>query len=114
MKRTILVAAGLAMLSLPVQAATPTTNPAAAATPSITQADAEAALTAAQKVEATAVADEDAWTPTVADLKKAKKAIDAKDWSAAKAAADKALVLAKLSVEQAEEQKSVWRLSVFH
>jgi hypothetical protein len=104
MKRTILVAVGLAMLSLPVQAATPPT----------TQAEAEAALAAAQKVEATAVALEDAWVPTEADLKTAEKAIAAQDWDAAKVAADKALVLANLSVEQANEQKSVWRLSVFH
>lgn len=100
MMRAILLAAGLAMLNLPALAAT--------------QAEAEAALAAAQAAEAEAVAAKAAWIPTETALIEAKEALAAGNWNAAKAAADKALALAKLSVEQANEQKTSWRISVFH
>jgi hypothetical protein len=100
MMRAILLAAGLAMLSLPALAAS--------------QAEAEAALAAAQAAEAEAVVAKAAWIPTETALTEAKEALAAGNWNAAKAAADKALALAKLSVEQANEQKTSWRISVFH
>ncbi len=99
MIRALFLAAGLAMLSLPALAAT--------------QAEAEAALAAAQAAEAEAFAAKAAWTPTEAALSEAKKALDAGNWDAAKAAADEAAALAKLSVEQANEQKTSWRNAVF-
>jgi len=98
--RAMFLAAGLATLSLPALAAT--------------QAEAEAALTAAQAAETEAVAAKAAWTTTETTLTKAKKALAAGDWDAAKAAADEALALAKLSVEQANEQKTSWPIAVFH
>lgn len=112
MIRAMFVAAGVAMLSLPALAApapAPAT-PAAAAT----QDDAQAALTAARAAEAEAVAAKAAWIPTETDLTKAQKALDDGNWDAAKAAADEALTLAKRSVEQANEEKTLWHLEVFH
>jgi hypothetical protein len=99
MMRRIPLAAALAILSLPALAAT--------------QGEAEAALEAAQAAETQALAAKAAWTPTEAALKKARAALDAEKWDEAKAEADEALALAKLSVEQAEEQKKVWRNAVF-
>ena len=99
MIRAIFLAAGLAILSLPALAAT--------------QAEAEAALAAAQAAETEAVAAKAAWTSTEAALTQAKKALAAGKWDEAKAAADEALTLAKLSVEQANEQKTSWRNAVF-
>lgn len=104
MMRTIIpaifFAAGLAILSLPAQAAT--------------QAEAEAALSAAQAAETEAIAAKAAWTTTETVLTKARNALAAGDWNAAKAAADEAMALANRSVEQANEQKSSWRIAVFH
>lgn len=105
MIRAMFVAAGMAMLTLPALVA-----PALAAT----QDEAQAALTAAQAAEAEAVAAKAAWLPTETDLKEAQKALGAGNWDAAKAAADEALVLAKRSIEQANEQKQDWRIEVFH
>ena len=99
MIRSILLAAGLTVLSLPALAAT--------------QAEAQAAFAAAQAAESEALAAKAAWTPTEADLTKAQKALAAGQWDQAKAAADEALTLAKLSVEQANEQKTSWRNAVF-
>ncbi|WP_298357186.1 hypothetical protein [Rhodoblastus sp.] len=99
MIRSILLAFGLALLSLPAVAAT--------------QAEAEAALAAAQAAESEALAAKAAWTTTEADLTKAQKALAARQWDQAKAAADEALTLAKRSVEQANEQKTSWRNAVF-
>jgi hypothetical protein len=99
MKRSILLAAGLVMLSLPALAAT--------------QAEAEAALAAARAAESEAVAAKAAWIPTETALTKAAKALAAEKWDEAKLAADEALALARLSVEQANEQKTSWRNAVF-
>ena len=99
MMRSIVLAAGIAMLSLPALAAT--------------QAEAEAALAAAQAAESEAVAAKAAWTTTEAGLTIARKALDAGKWDEAKAAADEALTQARLSVEQANEQKTSWHNAVF-
>jgi glucan biosynthesis protein len=99
MIRTIALAAGVAILSLPALAAT-------------TQADAQAALAAAQAVENDALAAKAAWTTTEANLTKSAKALAAGKWDEAKAAADEALALAKLSIEQANAQKTIWRNAV--
>lgn len=98
--RVMIVAAGLAMLSLPALAAT--------------QAEAEAAVSAAEAAEAEAIAAKAAWTTTEKYLTNAKTALAAGNWDAAKSAADEALELAKLSIEQANEQKELWPLAVFH
>ncbi|OIQ69585.1 hypothetical protein GALL_488120 [mine drainage metagenome] len=99
MMRSIFLAAGLVVLSLPALAAT--------------QAESEAAVAAAEAVESEAIAAKAAWTTTEANLTKAKKALAASKWDEAKAAADEAATLAKLSIEQANEQKTVWRNAVF-
>jgi hypothetical protein len=99
MIRAIFLAAGVAILSLPAFAAT--------------QAEAEAALAAAQAAAEEALAAKAAWTTTEANLTTATKALAAGKWDAAKAAANEALALAKLSVEQANEQKTLWRNAVF-
>lgn len=99
MIRSIFITASLAVFSLSSLAAT--------------QAEAQAAFVAAQAAEAEAVAAKAAWMPTEAALTAAKKALDAKDWDAAKAASTRAQALAKLSVQQAEEQKKLWQNAVF-
>jgi len=99
MMRKIVLAAALAIFSLPALAAT--------------QGEAEAALEAAQAAEAQALAAKAAWTPTEAALKKAGAALEAGEWDEAKAQADAALALARLSLEQASEQKTLWRNAVF-
>ncbi len=98
MIRAIILAAGLALLSLPAVAAT--------------RAEAEAALAAAQAAESEAIAAKAAWTATENALSGALKAIAAGKWDEAKAIADEAMTLAKLSVEQANEQKTSWRNAV--
>jgi len=99
MIRAVLLAAGVAVLSLPALAAT--------------QAEAEAALAAAKAAETEALAAKAAWTTTEANLSKSVKALAACNWEEAKATADEALALARRSVEQAEEQKTIWRNAVF-
>jgi hypothetical protein len=99
MIRAVLLAAGVAVLSLPALAAT--------------QAEAEAALAAAKAAETEALAAKAAWTTTEANLSKSVKALAAGNWEEAKATADEALALARRSVEQAEEQKTIWRNAVF-
>lgn len=98
--RAIFVAAGLAMLSLPAAAAS--------------QAEAEAAVSAAEAIETQAIEAKAAWTTTEKFLKTAKTALESGDWDAAKAAADEAQALAKLSIDQANEEKELWPLAVFH
>ena len=99
MMRVIFVATSFAMLGLPALAAT--------------QEEAEAALAAAQATETDALNAKAAWIPTETALTDAKKAIAAGNWDAAKKAADEALALAKLSIEQANEQTTSWRIAVF-
>jgi hypothetical protein len=77
-----------------------------------TQAEAEASLAAANAEEALARKAQSAWTPAEQALVDAKKALSAKDWNTAKATADEALALAKRSIEQSEEQKTLWRDAV--
>ena len=98
MIRAIILAAGLALPGLPALAAT--------------QAEAEAALAAAQAAESEALAAKAAWTSTETFLSDARKALAAGKWDEAKAAADEAIAQAKLSVEQANEQKTSWRNAV--
>lgn len=98
MIRAIMLTAGLALLSLPALAGT--------------KAEAEAALAAAQAAESDAIAAKAAWTATETTLSDAQKALAAGKWDEAKAAADEAMTLAKLSVEQANEQKTSWRNAV--
>jgi len=77
-----------------------------------TEADAAASLSAAVAMEAKAREAQAAWTPTETALAAAKKALDSKNFELAKQQADEALALAKRSLEQAEQQKSVWRDAV--
>ena len=99
MMRSFFLATGFAMLALPAFAAT--------------QAEAEAAVAAAPAAEADAIAATAAWTTTESALADAKKAIVAGKWDEAKAAADEAMAMARLSIEQANEQKTSWRNAVF-
>ena len=99
MIRSIVLVAGLAMLSAPALAAT--------------QAEAESALAAAQAAEKDAFAAKAAWTSTETALKTAQKALAAANWDEARAAADEALTMAKRSIEQSDEQKTAWRNAVF-
>ena len=99
MMRAIAFAAGLAMVCLPAYAAT--------------QAEAEAAFNDAKAAEAEAVAAKAAWIPTETALTESRKQLTAGNWDAAKKAADEALALARRSVEQANEQKTSWRIAVF-
>ena len=98
MIRDIILGAGLALLSLPARAAT--------------QTEAEAALAAAEAAEAEAITAKAAWTSTETALSNARKALAAGKWDEAKAAAVEAIAQAKLSVEQANEQKISWRNAV--
>jgi len=98
MIRAIILSAGFALLSLPAFAAT--------------QAEAEAALAAAHEAESEAIAAKAAWTSTETALSNARKALAAGKWDETKAAADEAIAQAKLSVEQANEQKTLWRNAV--
>lgn len=99
MMRSFFLAAGFALLTLPAFAAT--------------QAEAEAAVAAAVAAEAEAIAAKAAWTTTESALADARKAIAAGKWDEAKTTADEALAMARLSIEQANEQKAVWRNAVF-
>jgi len=96
--KTLLLIGALTLLASPAFAAT--------------QAEAEAAVSAAKAEEARAIAAQSAWTPTEDALKSAAKALEAKDWMTAKANADEALALARRSIEQSVEQKSLWRDAV--
>lgn len=100
MIRSIAGAIALATLSLSTLAAT-------------TQEEAQAALAAAQTAESEALAAKAAWMPTEATLTEARKAFGDGHWDQAKAAADKALSLARLSLQQANQQKTAWRDAVF-
>jgi hypothetical protein len=99
MMRSFFLATGFAILTLPAFAAT--------------QGEAEAAVSAATAAEAEAVAAKAAWTTTESALTEARKAIAAGKWDKAKAAADEAIAMARLSIEQANEQKTSWRNAVF-
>ncbi len=79
-----------------------------------TEAQAMSSLEAARAAEALARAAKSAWTPTETALSAAEKAFAAKDFDTAKDRADEAAALAKRSIEQAEEQKSVWRDAIIH
>ena len=98
MIRAMILSAGFALLSVPALAAT--------------QAEAEAALAAAQMAESKAIAAKAAWTATETALSDARKLLAAGKWDEAKATADEAMALARLSVEQANEQKTSSRNAV--
>lgn len=76
--------------------------------------EAEAALAAATAEEAQAKTAQAAWTPTEQALQAARKALAAGDWAAAQTEAEEALALARRSLEQAAEQKTLWRDAVLH
>ena len=76
------------------------------------EASARASLAAAKSEEAKAIAAQAAWTATVTAIAAADKALSAGDFETAQQQADEALALARRSIQQAEEQKSVWRDAV--
>jgi hypothetical protein len=97
-----LIAPGLALVLVTLDAnAAPTAE------------QARAALADAQKAEAAAIAAKAAWVPTEAALARSRKALASARWEEAFAAAQEARDLARLSVEQAEEQKTAWRSAVY-
>lgn len=98
MNRSIFLSLVLVALAVPAYAAS--------------QAEAQAAYAAAQAAHAQAVAAKTAWTPGEAALKKAREALDAKQWDDAKAAAETVQTLARLSMQQARDQKDLWRNAV--
>jgi len=77
-----------------------------------TEADAKAAIDAAKAEEAKAIAAQAAWTPTEDALAAAQKALAAGQFDQAAMSANTALALAKRSVEQASEQKTLWQDAV--
>jgi hypothetical protein len=98
MIRSIFLSLGLLTLTISTLAATPN--------------EAKAALSEATKVEAQAFQAKSAWTATETALKNAQKALDDSHWDEAKQWADEAKALAIRSIEQANEQKSLWHNAV--
>jgi hypothetical protein len=98
MIRSFYLMVGLALVSFPVLA-TPET-------------EARDMLSKAQAEESAAREAKCAWVPTETALTKAQKAVDGKQWKEAKEAAEEALTLARLSIKQANEQKSLWQNAV--
>lgn len=84
----------------------------AAAAPAADQSSASAALKGADATAAQAAAAGVQWTSTVALLKAAHTADGAGDFAAAQTQAQKAQAMAKLSMQEAHEQKSLWRAQV--
>lgn len=68
----------------------------------------QAAYAAATQAEQQAGALQNRWTVTEEALQQARKAAAAKQYDAATALARKAEALARLSVQQAEQQKTAW------
>ncbi len=82
--------------------------PAAAAV----QPDAAAAIARAEAAAQEAAALRDQWTPTIAALHAAHAAAAKGDTAAARRFADRATLLAGLSIRQAREQAQLWRSAV--
>lgn len=76
------------------------------------QSSAGAALKAADAIAAQADAAGAQWTTTVALLKAAHTSNAAGDFTTAQSQAQKAQAMAKLSIQEAHEQKSLWRAQV--
>ncbi len=77
-----------------------------------TQAEAEAALTAAQKAEAEAAKYDNRWVPAEAALKAAETAIAHQAWDTAVAEANTARARGLRAVEQSKEQETAWHDAV--
>lgn len=82
------------------------------AAPPARQSSASAALKQADASAAQAGAAGAQWTSTVALLKAAHTANDTGDFTTAEMKAQKAQAMAKLSIQEAHEQKSLWRAQV--
>ena len=89
---------GLALLALPVLAAS--------------ESDFNAAYSTAMKTEQQALAANAAWTTAESALADAKKAAEAKDYDKAVALAREAGLLAKASLDQARAEETSWRNAV--
>ena len=93
---------------LPLVVVLPLVAPAQAAS----EAQAQQCVAEASATEARALAAQAAWTSTEQVLAAARKALEAKDWDGACKAAIEAKAQAERALEQANEQKSLWRDAV--
>ena len=73
-----------------------------------------ATYAAAESAQQRAMVLQNAWTATAAALKAAKTAAAAQDYDRALDLAKKAEAMAKVSIEEAKEQKTLWRQAVVH
>lgn len=99
MKHAMMMAAGAALLMIGVAHAA-------------SKADAEHAIATAKADMKVAAGMNNQWTPTVSAFKKAEKAMAAKKYDSAEAHAKKARGLALASIDQAREQKHLWKNEV--
>ena len=76
------------------------------------QATATAALAAATQAEDQAATLGNRWVPAEAALKSARDAQARQDWDTTLAEATQARALANRAIEQAQEQKTLWRDAV--
>lgn len=76
------------------------------------QTAAMAALTAAEQVEAQVVSHGNRWVPAEVALKAARAALARQDWDTTLTETTHAKALADRAVEQAREQKTLWRDAV--
>ena len=76
------------------------------------QTSAAAALAAAAQAEAQAASLGNRWVPTEAALKAAREAVARQDWDTTLAEATQAHAMADRAIEQAREQKTLWRDAV--
>jgi hypothetical protein len=115
--RKFLSAAALVAFALSAPAAFAADQPTSVITSEARQSavhDFQAAYAAAQQAEQQAAVLHDRWTPTETALKQAKQAADAKHFDEATAFAREAEALAKVSVQQAEQQETAWHEAVVH
>ena len=82
--------------------------------PAASKASAKAALAHVEGAAKQAAAMHDQWTPTAAALKAAHAAFKTDDYAKAQTLAKRAFKFATLSVEQAKQQKKLWRNEVVH
>jgi len=76
------------------------------------QTDAAASLARAEQEEAEAGKLGNRWVPAEAALKSARAALAKQDWDTALTQATRAQALAERAIEQAQEQKTLWRDAV--
>jgi predicted dienelactone hydrolase len=100
MIRTLFIAISLACFGVMAHAAT--------------QAQAQEALKSAQAAQDQAFTAKAAWTSTEAALAASKKALADGQWDEAKTKADLAKDMALQSIQQANEQKTLWKNAVYH